>query len=180
MVKEKQYNEIKICAYIIDEKKLIENLKILEKLRINTGVKILLAQKAFSCYHFYPIIGRYIDGTTASGIYEAKLGAECMGKETHIYSPAFQEKDMEDILEYSDHIVFNSINQLLKYGVKSKEKGLQVGLRINPEYSTQEGHEIYDPCAKYSRLGVTHQKFENAVKENPTILSLLDGLHFHT
>lgn len=171
-------NELPTPCYVIQEEQLRQNLEILKGVMDRTGCKILLAQKAFSMYEVYPLIAQYLSGTTASGLYEAKLGAEEMGipfgKETHIFSPAYKEEEFEEILTYCDHIVFNSFEQLERFGKRAAEAGKSVGLRINPQYSTQEGHEIYDPCATGSRLGVTIEKFR------PELLEYVDGLHFHT
>ena len=166
-------------CYVIDEKRLTENAQILFSVMENTGCKILLAQKAFSNYDFYPLLSQYLSGTEASGLYEARLGAEEMPSgEVHVFCAAYRDDEFEELLRYADHIVFNSINQLNKYGLKAKEHGKSIGLRINPECSTQEGHEIYDPCAKGSRLGVTRSVWDREMTED--ILSLIDGLHFHT
>ena len=170
-------NELPTPCYVIQEEQLRQNLEILKGVMDRTGCKILLAQKAFSMYEVYPLIAQYLSGTTASGLYEAKLGAEEMGipfgKETHIFSPAYKEEEFDEILTYCDHIVFNSFEQLERFGKRAAEAGKSVGLRINPQYSTQEGHEIYDPCATGSRLGVTIEKFR------PELLEYVDGLHFH-
>ena len=166
-------------CYVIDEKRLTENAQILFSVMENTGCKILLAQKAFSNYDFYPLLSQYLSGTEASGLYEARLGAEEMPSgEVHVFCAAYRDDEFEELLRYADHIVFNSINQLKKYGLKAKEHGKSIGLRINPECSTQEGHEIYDPCAKGSRLGVTRSVWDREMTKD--ILSLIDGLHFHT
>ena len=166
-------------CYVIDEKRLTENAQILFSVMENTGCKILLAQKAFSNCDFYPLLSQYLSGTEASGLYEARLGAEEMPSgEVHVFCAAYRDDEFEELLRYADHIVFNSINQLKKYGLKAKEHGKSIGLRINPECSTQEGHEIYDPCAKGSRLGVTRSVWDREMTED--ILSLIDGLHFHT
>ena len=171
-------NELPTPCYVIQEEQLRQNLEILKGVMDRTGCKILLAQKAFSMYEVYPLIAQYLSGTTASGLYEARLGAEEMGipfgKETHIFSPAYKEEEFDEILTYCDHIVFNSFEQLERFGKRAAEAGKSVGLRINPQYSTQEGHEIYDPCATGSRLGVTIEKFR------PELLEYVDGLHFHT
>ena len=100
---------------MIDEKKLINNLEILQSVEKRTGCKILLAQKAFSAYAMYPLIGKYISGTTASGLYEARLGFEEMHKENHVFSPAYKEEDMKELVNICGHIVFNSFAQLRKY-----------------------------------------------------------------
>lgn len=159
---------------MVEEKKLVENLEILKQLQEDTGCKVLLAQKAFSMYACYPLIAEYLAGTTASGLYEARLGKEEFGGETHVYAPAYREDSFEELLGYADHVVFNSPSQLRKYGERAKAAGKSVGLRVNPECSTQEGHEIYDPCGAGSRLGTVKAQFDE------TLLPMLDGLHFHT
>lgn len=167
--------------FLIDKEKIEDNLKVLRRVMDHTGCKILLAQKCFSCYGLYPLISRYLDGATSSGLFEARLCHEEMqGKENHIFSPAFREEDMDEICHICDHIVFNSPAQLLRFGRQAKDAGLQIGLRINPECSTQEGHAIYDPCAPGSRLGTRLAILEESIRQNPSMLSLIDGLHFHT
>lgn len=163
-------------CYVVDKDLLIKNLKILNLVQERTGCKILLAQKGFSMFSVYPLIGKYLAGVTASSLFEAKLGYEEMGGEVHIFSPAYNDQDFDEILGYCDHIVFNSFYQWNKFkdkvkGVKDKE--IQCGIRINPEYSELKT-AIYDPCSKYSRLGVTLDNFR------PAELEGLDGLHFHT
>lgn len=164
--------ELKTPCYIIDEGKLIKNLEILKKVMEDTGCRILLAQKAFSCFHEYPLIGRYLCGTTASGLYEARLGREEMNLENHVFSPAYREEEFEEIAGICDHIVFNSFSQLQRF--RDRCRGVSVGIRINPECSTQGAHAIYDPCAPGSRLGVTRANFRE------DLLDGVDGLHFHT
>lgn len=164
--------ELQTPCYVIDKRQLEENLKILREVADKAGCKILLAQKAYSCYDTYPLIAKYLDGTTASGLFEARLGYEKMGKENHIFSPAYKEKEFDEIVQICDHILFNSIAQVNKF--KDRLRGRSAGLRINPECSTQEGHAIYDPCAPGSRLGVTIKNFDESV------LDVIDGLHFHT
>lgn len=114
-----------------------------------TGCKMLLAQKAFSNYDCYRFFEPYLAGTEASGLFEARLGAEEMpGKEVHVFCAGYRADDFEELLQYADHIVFNSPSQLLRFGAKAKVAGKSVGLRINPECSTQEGHDIYDPVLR--------------------------------
>ena len=161
-------------CYVIDEEKIIDNLRILAGVEERTGAHILLAQKAFSCYHLYPLIAEYISGTACSGLYEARLGYECMGRENHVFSAAYRENEMDEIISYCDHIIFNSFSQLDRYRDRVLSAGKKVGLRINPELSTQEGHEIYDPCAPSSRLGITRNNFRD------DDLRGVSGLHFHT
>ena len=170
--------ELRTPCYVIQEEKLKENLQILKDLRERTGCRILLAQKAFSMYSVYPLIGEYLDGTTASGLYEARLGYEEMGRENHIFSPAYREEEMEEILKYCGHVVFNSPAQLKKYRERAKQAGRSIGLRVNPERSTQEGHAIYDPCAPFSRLGTTAEQFRQELTDEE--IRGLDGIHFHT
>ena len=165
-------------CYVIDEKKLKENLQILKEVREEAGCKILLAQKAFSCFYEYPLIGRYLDGTTASGLYEARLGKEEMGKENHVFAPAYKDADIKELGEICDHIIFNSFAQLRRH--KDAVLGKSLGLRINPECSTQGDHAIYDPCAPGSRLGVTKEVFVREIEVEPELFDALDGLHFHT
>lgn len=167
-------NSFSTPYFLVDEKKLVKNLEILKQVSDRTGCKILLAQKAFSMFYAYPLLRKYLAGTTASGLYEAKLGHENFGGETHVFSPAYREEEFEELLQYADDVVFNSPGQVRKYAKKAKLAGKSVGLRINPECSTQEGHAIYDPCAPFSRLGTTLENFDEA------LLPLLDGLHFHT
>lgn len=171
-------DELRTPCFVVRESKLRENLEILKEICEGTGCRILLAQKAFSMYRVYPLIGQYLDGVTASGLYEARLGNEEMGKENHIFSPAYREEEMPEILGVCDHIVFNSPAQIKKYKSQVKRAGRSMGLRINPECSTQEGHAIYDPCAPFSRLGTTLGKFEEEMTEED--IAALDGLHFHT
>ncbi len=168
------FNGIKTPCYILDEKKLINNLEILHGVEERTGCKILLAQKAFSMFSVYPLISRYVSGTACSGLYEAKLGLECMGKENHVFSAAYRDDEIDEIIDCCGHIIFNSFSQLDKFRDKVLSKGKKIGLRINPECSTQEGHEIYDPCSPKSRLGITLKNFR------PDDLNGVTGLHFHT
>lgn len=160
-------------CFIIDEKSLLRNLEILKRVKDNTGCKILLAQKAYSCYATYPLIAKYLDGTTASGLYEAKLGKEHFPGEVHVFSPAYKRGDFEQLLDIADEFVFNSMAQLQKYAPAAKARGKGVGLRLNPECSTQD-HAIYDPCSPGSRMGVRACDFDESA------LELLDGFHMHT
>ncbi|WP_101911401.1 carboxynorspermidine decarboxylase [Marasmitruncus massiliensis] len=166
-------NAVETPYYIVDETLLIKNLEILKKVIDQTGCHILLAQKAFSMYSLYPLIGNYLNGTTASGLNEAKLGYEEMGGETHIFSPAYSEKEFDEILNICDHIIFNSFSQWQLFRKKALASGKQFGIRINPECSTQD-HAIYDPCSFGSRLGVTLESFR------PDLLDGISGFHFHT
>jgi len=164
---------VKTPAYVVDEGLLRRNLKKLRQVADRSGCKILLAQKAFSMFAVYPLISRYLDGATASGLFEARLAHEYLGQENHIFSPAYAEAEFEEILKVCDHIVFNSFTQWEKFGPRALAAGKSCGLRLNPELSTQD-HPIYDPCAPGSRLGVTPANFRSERLEG------LSGFHFHT
>ena len=175
--------------YIIDEAKLEANLKILASVRERAGVNILLAQKAFSCFELYPLVAKYLDGATASGLFEARLAHEEMpGKENHVFAPAFRAEDMPELLRVVNHIVFNSPRQVEKFGAQARAVGVSVGLRVNPEVSVATT-PAYDPCRPGSRLGTTRGAWEsycsqisiatNVHKSQMSIPSLVDGLHFH-
>ena len=173
------FKGLKTPCYVIDEWSLKYNGRILKDIIDKTGCKILLAQKAFSNYDLYNLLSAYISGTEASGLYEARLGREEMGnKEVHVFSAAYRDDEIEEIIKYADHIVFNSLNQLEKYGALVKSKKKSVGIRINPEISTQKGPAIYDPCSKESRLGITIDYLDKYLTDD--LLNLIDGIHFHT
>ena len=166
-------NKVKTPYYIVDEKRLIKNLELLKNIEEKAGCHILLAQKAFSMFSLYPLMGQYLSGTAASGLFEAKLGYEEMGKENHVFSPAYHEEEFDEILQICDHIIFNSFSQWEKFKEKALKTDKRFGLRINPEHSTQD-HAIYDPCSPGSRLGITLANFR------PELLDGISGLHFHT
>ena len=168
-----EWDVVPTPSYLVYEELLEKNLRILAELAEDTGAKVLLAQKCFSMYHYYPLIGRYLSGTTASGIYEARLSQEEMGKENHVFKPAYEENEIPRLAAICDHIVFNSFAQWERFGAAARAAGASCGIRINPERSTQE-HAIYDPCAPNSRLGVKIADFR------ADLLDGIDGLHFHT
>lgn len=173
------FGSLRTPCYILDEKALRHNGEILAGVAQRTGAKVLLAQKAFSNYKMYPALEPFLAGTEASGLYEARLGKEEMpGREVHVFCGAYRDDEFDELLQYADHIVFNSPAQLARFGQKAKAAGKSIGIRINPECSTQEGHEIYDPCAPGSRLGTTRAQWNVAM--SPALTELLDGLHFHT
>lgn len=170
-----KFTELPTPCFLVDENRLVQNLAVLRDVAERTGAKILLAQKAFSMFSVYPLLREYLTGTTASGLYEARLGHEEFGGETHVYSPAYAEGEFQEILHYADHIVFNSFTQWKAYGSLARAAGKSCGLRVNPECSTQPAeHAIYDPCSPGSRLGITEENFQ------PELLGGIDGLHFHT
>ena len=185
--------------YIIDETALTRNLEILKGVSDRAGVKILLAQKAFSCYKLYPLVARYLDGTTASGLFEARLAHEEMpGKENHVFAPAFSVDELQELLPIVNHIVFNSPRQVEKFGEMARAAGVSVGLRVNPEVSVATT-PAYDPCRPGSRLGVTRGELDavwggsqftatddsDAINCVPPVADAqervppIDGLHFH-
>lgn len=169
------FSQVPTPSYVVEERLLKRNLSLLKSIMDRTGCKILLAQKAFSMYYYYPLIASYLSGTTASSLFEAKLGKEEMGGEVHIFNPAYQESEIEEIISLCDHMVFNTPKQWLKYKevIQKSEKKISCGLRINPQYSEIEV-ELYNPCAKGSRLGTI---LDNIKEED---LEGLEGLHFHT
>ena len=161
--------------YLIDEARLEANLDVLASVRRRAGVKILLAQKAFSCFDLYPLVADRIDGAAASGLFEARLAHEEMPDgENHVFAPAFRAEDMPDILSVADHVVFNSPRQLSLYARMARDAGVSPGLRVNPEVSVATT-PAYDPCRPGSRLGTTRAELNAAgVDAAP-----FDGLHFH-
>jgi len=162
---------IKTPFYYVDEALLIRNLTILRSVIDKTGCKILLAQKAFSMFSLYQLIGEYLHGTMASGLFEARLGFEEMGLENHIFSPAYRVDEFDEILKLCDHIIFNSFSQWQRF--RSQARTHECGIRINPECSTST-YSLYDPCAPKSHLGVTIERF------CPALLEGISGFHFHT
>ena len=162
-------------CYVMDEEALVHNLAILQEVEQQTGCHILLAQKAFSAYHVYPLIARYLSGTTASGLYEARLAREEMGnREVHVYAPAYKEEDFDRLTQICDHIVFNSLSQWEHFRRKAAEHPeISFGLRINPAYSEIKT-AIYNPCIEGSRLGIPVDQLKEAD------LNGISGLHFHT
>ncbi|HJB50718.1 carboxynorspermidine decarboxylase [Anaeromassilibacillus sp. An250] len=166
--------ELRTPVYLIDEAALIRNLEILQGVQQRTGCHILLAQKAFSMFRVYPLIAHYLSGATASGLYEARLAHEELGGENHVFCPAYTDAEMAELCKICDHISFNSLRQLEHHRPVWQAAGVSVGLRVNPEHSTQEGHAIYDPCAPCSRLGIPRAALGDALPEG------VEGLHFHT
>ena len=166
-------------AYVLHEGQLRRNGELLAGLAARTGCRVLLAQKAFSNFNLYPVLAPFLAGTEASGLYEARLGHEEMpGGEVHVFCAAYRAEELDELLGYADHIVFNSPGQLARFGPAARAAGRSVGLRVNPECSTQQGHAIYDPCAPGSRLGTTRAQWD--AQMTPELTGLLDGLHFHT
>ncbi|ELV0375824.1 carboxynorspermidine decarboxylase [Campylobacter upsaliensis] len=164
------YETIQTPAYILEEDKLRKNCELLAKVSEKSGAKVLLALKGFAFSGAMKIVGEYLHGCTCSGLWEAKFAKEFMDKEIHTFSPAFKDEEFDEIAELSHHIVFNSLHQFHHFKQKAKAKSL--GLRCNPEYSLAP-KELYNPCGRYSRLGILSKDLEN------TDLSGVSGLHFH-
>lgn len=167
----KVLDQIPTPCYVCEEALLEENLKRLAYVQEQTGAKILLALKGFAFTALFDMVGKYLQGCTASGLHEATLSHEFMGKETHTYSPAFKEAEMGEILSISDHVVFNSFAQWEKFRSLAQGK-VSCGLRVNPEVSASPA-DLYNPCGLYSRLGITRAQFQ------PEKLEGIEGLHFH-
>ena len=161
-------------CYLTDARLLQKNTALLKQIQQRTGCKILLAQKAFSMFSAYPLIRDDLAGTTASGLFEAKLGREHFGKEVHVFSPAYTQEDFTQLLELCDHIVFNSFGQWKKYRqqVQDATRNISCGIRINPGYAEVET-DLYNPCISGSRMGVPLEQMEDD-------FAGLDGIHFHT
>lgn len=181
------FSEIPLPAFIIDEAAVEQNLMVLQDVANRSGAKILAALKAFSYWPLGELTGQYLHGICASGLHEAKLGHEFYrgsnGQgEVHVYSAGFTEKDLKEILTFADHLVFNSFSQLRKFKTlvlqAKTSRDISVGLRINPEHS-EGATEMYDPCAKGSRLGTSFTEFAKQ-DDLQDLLAIVDGFHFHT
>lgn len=173
-------------CFVVDEVAVERNLRLLNDVQTRSGAKVLHALKAFSMWSLAPLTNKYLSGTCSSGLHEAMLAREFYSGEIHVFSAAYSETDLKQILEFAHHVVFNSPSQLERFAplceAALKERDdLSIGLRVNPEHSEGE-HEIYDPCAKGSRLGVTQAELQRALKkpEFQNAFRLVSGLHFHT
>ncbi len=164
-------NKLETPYYLLYEEKLRKNLKLLKYVKDQSGAKILLALKGFAFKAVFDLVGEYLDGCCASGLYEARLSVQYFDKETHTYSPAFKESEIDEIAELSHHVVFNSFAQWEKYKERVEGKA-SCGLRVNPEVSASPVG-LYNPCSPYSRLGITRENFK------PEELDGIEGLHFH-
>ena len=164
-------------AYVLDEDSLLSNLETAARIRRQAGIKVVLATKAFAMFQAFPLMKPFLDGTTASGLYEARLGHEEFGKEVHVYSPAFDDAEIEGLLSIASHISFNSPSQFRKYYpvIKQGNPKVTVGMRINPELPLveKEGYDKYNPCAPCSRMGSVRANIDEAT------LQQVEGLHFH-
>ena len=168
------YNDLPSPSYVCDLSRLETNLKILERVKERSGVKIILALKGFAMWSTFDLVSRYLDGATASGLHEATLAKEYMRGEVHTYAPAFKAEEIVEIAKISDHMVFNTPSQLKLFAqeVKRVNPKVSLSLRVNPEFSSSPV-DLYNPCGIYSRLGTTLENFDE------TVLKLVDGLNFH-
>lgn len=167
-------------SYIVHMGRLEENCQLLKSVSERCGAKILLALKGFACHSTFPLIRKYLTGTTSSGLHEALLAKEFFGPEIHVYSAAYKTSELHELSDFAHSLVFNSARQLA-IGLQTidPKKRPEFGLRVNPEYSEGE-NELYDPCSPASRLGTTRDALDRALQELPEgLLNSLDGLHFH-
>jgi carboxynorspermidine decarboxylase len=167
-------------GYVVHLDQLEKNCQLLRSVSERSGAKVLLALKGFACFSTFPLIRKYLSGTTSSGLHEALLAHESFGSEVHVYSAAYKPEEIQKLSRFAHSLVFNSAQQLAK-GLKALEghRRPELGLRVNPEYSEVET-ELYDPCAPSSRLGTTRAALDCALKNLPEdLLHHLDGLHFH-
>jgi carboxyaminopropylagmatine decarboxylase len=167
------FNQVQTPCYVIDELLLRNNLKLIRQVKEVAAVDILVSLKAFSNWGVFPIFKEYGFGASASSLNEARLAFEELGVRAHTYSPAYEEKTITDILKYSSHISFNSINQLRKYSKIVSQNGVSIGLRVNPEFSDSP-YDIYNPCKPGSRFGITAEWLGDTLPKG------VEGLHFHT
>jgi carboxynorspermidine decarboxylase len=166
------YTQIPSPCFVLDEKRLVKNMEILDDIQKKTGVHIICALKGYSFWRSFPLIGKYLRGATASSLNEAKLAREEMNKEVHVFAPVYSDDEIDEILSLADHISFNSFSQWQRFKDKTLKAGVSAGIRVNPEFSTVET-DLYNPCGKFSRLGVTEKEFK------PELLDGIEGLHFH-
>jgi carboxynorspermidine decarboxylase len=167
------FNKIPTPCYVIDELLLRNNLALIKQVKEAAAIDVLVSFKAFSNWGVFPIFKEYGFGASASSLNEARLAFEELGVKAHTYSPAFEDNQIADILKYSPHISFNSLNQFRKYSKIASQKGVSIGLRVNPEFSDSP-HDIYNPCKPGSRFGVTAEQLGDALPRE------VEGFHFHT
>ncbi len=166
------YSQVPSPCYVLEESRLIRNLELLKKIENTADVKIICALKGFSMWSTFPLIGKYLAGATASSLNEARLAKEEMGKEVHVFAPVYRDSEIDEILSCANHITFNSFSQWTRFKERTLERRVSPGIRVNPEFSTVET-DLYNPCGRFSRLGVTRKEFR------PELLDGIEGLHFH-
>ena len=166
------YSQVPSPCYVLEESRLIRNLELLKKIEDSANVKIICALKGYSMWSTFPLVGKYLAGATASSLNEAKLAREEMGKEVHVFAPVYRESEIDEILSLANHVTFNSFSQWMRFKERTLARRVSPGIRVNPEFSTVET-DLYNPCGRFSRLGVTRKEFR------PELLDGIEGLHFH-
>ncbi|MEP1447264.1 MAG: carboxynorspermidine decarboxylase [Paraglaciecola sp.] len=159
-------------CYVCEEAKLEANLQIMRRVQQESGVEIILALKGFSMWSTFGLVKQYLQGSTASAVWEARLGKEEIGKQVHAYSPAFKPNDINELVKLVNHISFNSLGQWNRYKQQVIQAGISPGLRVNPEHSETET-ALYDPSAPGSRLGIRATDLKGAD------LTGVEGFHIH-
>lgn len=169
------FNKVPSPCYVMEEELLRKNLSLIKSVKDRAGVEIILAFKSFAMWKSFPVFREYIDSSTASSLYEARLAFEEMGSKAHTYSPAYTEADFPGIMACSSHITFNSFSQFERFypSVVTEGSGISCGIRVNPEFSEVET-ELYNPCAPGTRFGVTADLLPEVLPQG------IDGFHCHT
>lgn len=168
------FHKLPSPCYVLDERLLDRNLAVIDRVRRETGVEIIVALKACAMWSVFPELAKHSDGATASSVAEARLVLEEFGKPAHTYAPVYTDAGFDEIMRCSDHITFNSLSQFERFGQRALINGISCGLRINPQYSPVET-DLYNPCVSGSRLGVTAEKLD----AEGGLPAGVEGLHFH-
>jgi carboxynorspermidine decarboxylase len=168
-----EYPQIPSPCYVLEEDLLISNLTLLASVREKAGIEIICALKGFSFYHEFPLVKQYLDGATASSLHEARLAFEEMQVKSHVYSPAYLEREFDEMMSYASHISFNSLRQYETFASRAIGRGISCGVRINPEYAEVET-EMYNPCIAGSRLGIRRSDLGQTLPDG------IEGFHSHT
>ncbi|MEM9219262.1 MAG: carboxynorspermidine decarboxylase [Cyanobacteria bacterium P01_F01_bin.150] len=166
------YRRIPSPCYVLEAERLISNLELINSVQQRAGITIILALKGFAMFSVFPVIRNYLQGTTASSLFEARLGREEFGGELHLYAPVYQEQEFSALIQGATHISFNSLNQWERFRSKTLSAGVSPGLRINPEYSLVE-QDIYNPSSPLSRLGIRAERLGDRLPQG------IEGLHCH-
>jgi carboxynorspermidine decarboxylase len=169
------FSQIPSPCYVLEEKLLRKNLELINRVQTESGAEIILALKGFSMYKMFPMVKKYLSGATASSLNEARLIFEEMDCLAHTYAPAYKPEEFEELMGYSSHITFNSLNQFhqFKGQVDAFDRKISMGLRINPQYA-EVSTDMYNPCVVGSRLGITREALGDSLPEG------IEGLHSHT
>jgi carboxynorspermidine decarboxylase len=159
-------------CYVLEEDRLRANLALMERVQRESGGKLILALKGYAMWSTFPIIREVLHGCTASSLNEARLAAEEFGKEVHVYAPAYNDAEFPEILKLAHHLTFNSFSQWRRFGQQARAAGVSCAIRVNPQVA-EVAVDMYNPCGRTSRLGVTLEEFQ------PEALEGIEGLHFH-